>query len=257
MCVATSSERPVTTRSPYASDASTDTRLVDLAPRSTSGRVLKERTIGGLHEELLKRVKNLNGVSPDTPILDIGCGTGVWMHRLAASGFRTLHGVDKDIDQFATDQATCSAVDIDTSSDLGLGGRKFGLITAIEVLEHLENPGRLFLHVARYLSDDGVFLMTTPNIHSVLCRFRFLLTGKLKQFDSKGDATHIYPVLLNSLYKVLPRYRLAIVDKWCYPANGGSITSRPIVKIAASVLGRILPNDDPGDMLCLMIQKEP
>jgi len=247
----------MTTPSIHVSDATTDTRPVDLTPRSTSGRTLKERTIGGLHEELLKRVKNLNGLSPDTPILDIGCGTGIWMHRLAASGFRALHGVDSDIGQFATDRATCSAVDIDTSADLDLGSRKFGLITAIEVLEHLENPGRLFLHVARHLSDDGMFLMTTPNIHSVLCRFRFLLTGKLKQFDSKGDPTHIYPVLLNSLHKILPRYRLAIVDKWSYPANGGSITSRPIVKVAASVLGLILPNDDPGDMLCLMIQRDP
>jgi hypothetical protein len=107
------------------------------------------------------------------------------------------------------------------------------------------------------LTDDGVFLMTTPNIHSVLCRFRFLLTGKLKQFDSKGDPTHIYPVLLTSLYRVLPRYRLAICDRWSYPSNGGSLTSRKIVKAVADVLGRMLPNDDPGDVLCLMIQKTP
>jgi hypothetical protein len=98
--------------------------------------------------------------------------------------------------------------------------------------------------------------MTTPNVHSVLCRFRFLLTGKLKQFDSKGDPTHIYPVLLTSLHKVLPRYHLSIADKWPYPANGGSLTSRRMLMLAAGVLGMLLRNDDPGDVLCMMIRKD-
>jgi 2-polyprenyl-3-methyl-5-hydroxy-6-metoxy-1,4-benzoquinol methylase len=238
------------------SDAHTNPQLVDLRSQLTSAPALVERTIGGVHEALLNRIKGLASLSPDTPILDIGSGTGAWLDRLAAFGFRSLHGVDRDIDQFATKRATYSEANLDTAPDLGLGDRKFGLVTAIEVIEHLENPGRLFFHVARHLSDDGLFIMTTPNIHSVLCRFRFLLTGKLKQFDSKGDPTHIYPVLLTSLHKVLPRYRLAIIDKWPYPANGGSITSRPIVKVAAGVLGRILPNDDPGDVLCLLVQKD-
>jgi 2-polyprenyl-3-methyl-5-hydroxy-6-metoxy-1,4-benzoquinol methylase len=238
-------------------DAGINPRSVDLCSKSTSVPALHERTIGGLHEALFDRIKGLANLCPDTPILDIGCGTGAWMSRLAASGFRTLQGVDRDIGQFAIDGATCSEVDLDTAADLGLGERKFGLITAIEVVEHLENPGRLFFHVARHLSDDGVFLMTTPNIHSVLCRFRFFLTGKLKQFDLKGDQTHIYPVLLTSLQRVLPRYHLVVAGKWSYPTNGGSITSRPIVKIAAGVLGRILPNDDPGDVLCLTIQRGP
>jgi 2-polyprenyl-3-methyl-5-hydroxy-6-metoxy-1,4-benzoquinol methylase len=226
-----------------------------LSVGSESGRILEERTIGGLHKTLLDRVKVLPKLSIDTSILDIGCGTGAWLDRLASSGFRDLHGLDRDVRQFGTIRATCSKVDLDTATDLGLSDRKFGLITAIELVEHLENPGRLFFHVAQHLSEDGVFLMTTPNIHSVLCRFRFLLTGKLKQFDSKGDATHIYPVLLESLLRILPRYRLVIVDKWPYPRDGGSITSRPMVKAAAGILELLLPNDDPGDVLCLMIRK--
>jgi hypothetical protein len=142
------------------------------------------------------------------------------------------------------------------TGDLDLGDKKFGLITAIEVIEHLENPGWFFSSVAKYLEDDGYFIMTTPNIHSVLCRFRFLLTGKLKQFDEKGDPTHIYPVLLTALERVLRRYQMGIVKKWSYPADGGSITSRPVLKIAAAILGAILPNPDPGDVLCLLIQKK-
>ncbi|HTQ24571.1 MAG TPA: class I SAM-dependent methyltransferase, partial [Candidatus Binataceae bacterium] len=189
--------------SPLARWRAESLRAITLA-KSNSASTLRERTIEGLHEALLKKVKSLPHITPDTPILDIGCGSGAWMNRLAANGFAVLHGVDGDTEQFAGERGTCSAVSLDTDVDLGLGDRKFGLITSIELIEHLENPGTLFFHVARHLSDDGVFLMTTPNIHSLPCRLRFLLTGKLKDFDSKGDQTHIYPVLLTSLQRILP-----------------------------------------------------
>jgi SAM-dependent methyltransferase len=219
------------------------------------GPILREWTVTGLHEALIDRIKRVSGLSAETPTLDIGCGTGAWLDRLASNGFKQLHGVDRKVGKFASSRATFSHADIDLDPDLGLGNRAFGLITAIEVVEHLENPGRLFFHVARHLSDDGVFLLTTPNIHSILCRFRFLLTGTLKEFDSKGDPTHIYPVLLTSLNRLLPRYGLNIADQFSYPANGKSIAARPMLKAAASALSLVLPNIVSGDILCVMIRR--
>jgi 2-polyprenyl-3-methyl-5-hydroxy-6-metoxy-1,4-benzoquinol methylase len=226
-----------------------------LPSASVLDSILEERTIGGLHQTLVERVKALPNLRMDTPILDIGCGTGAWLDRLARSGFKALYGLDCDTSRFGSLRAVCSEVDLNTANDLGLDDRKFGLITAIEVVEHLENPGRLFYHVARHLSATGVFLMTTPNIHSLVCRLRFLLTGKLKLFDEKGDPTHIYPILLTSLRKILPNYGLAITGKWPYPKDGRSIMSRPVLKAVASTLQLLLPNDDPGDILCLMMRR--
>lgn len=211
---------------------------------------LLERTVPGLHEALTQALPNL---SYDTPILDIGCGTGAWLERLASQGFYCLHGIDQDPTQFQTKKATCSPANLDYD-DLGLGEQKFGLITAIEVIEHLENPGRLFYHVDRHLQPKGYFLITTPNIHSVGCRLRFLFTGNLKSFDAKGDPTHIYPVLLPALNRVLPRYSLEIVKKWGYPAKG-SLISRKSTQLITGIMELILPNPEPGDTLCLLIQK--
>ena len=218
---------------------------------------LVERTIGGLHRSLLKKIMNITEIGYNTPILDIGCGTGAWLESLAYKGFRDLQGVDVDIKQFGTDMATCSQVNLDIDDDLDIGNKKFGLITAIEVIEHLENPGRLFYLVNKHLDEKGYFLMTTPNIHSVLCRFRFLITGKLKQFDDKGDQTHIYPVLLTALERILPRYQLEIEKKWPYPSDGGSITSRKLLVVTANILSLVLTNTDPGDVLCMLIRKIP
>lgn len=212
---------------------------------------LLQRTISGLHNAL---AQSLPSITYDTPVLDIGCGTGAWLERLSKLGFFHLHGIDLDEKQFSTEKATCSQANLDYD-DLGLGERTFGLITSIELIEHLENPGRLFYHVAKHLNDDGYFLLTTPNIHSISCRIKFLATGKLSSFDEKGDPTHIYPVLLNCLHRILPRYSLEIVNKWGYPVTG-TLIYRNSTRLASHLLELLFPNEFPGDTLCMLIKKK-
>ena len=216
-----------------------------------NSKPLSERTIYGLHDALIYKLPSL---SADISILDIGCGTGAWLDRLANQCFRYLHGIDLDVKQFATSQATCSQANLDYD-DFGLNNQKFDLISAIEVIEHLENPGRLFYHVQKHLSDDGYFLMTTPNIHSASCRLKFFLTGKLASFDEKGDQTHIFPVLLDALLRVLPRYSLVVVEQWGYPTKGSVIYTRKTQVL--STWSRLFVSDEvPGDTLCLLIKRE-
>lgn len=242
---------------PAALDGTSPTaRAANIAFERGSSRPLGEWTVRGLHEALATQIASLPGVNAETPVLDIGCGTGAWLERLAANGFRNLTGVDRNSSEFAAIHATCSEVNIDTDN-FEMGDRRFGLITAIEVVEHLENPGRLFAVIARYLSDDGLFLMTTPNVHSLICRVKFLIKGDLRQFDDKGDPTHIYPVFLPCLYRILSRHGLAVVQKSCYPSQGKTMISRPIARVAAAILSTILRDDDPGDTLCLLIAKAP
>jgi len=213
---------------------------------------LLERTmVPGLHEFLMNLIPE--SITCNTLILDIGCGTGAWLERLANAGFKNLYGIDNNIEQLQTKKATCLLADID-SDDLGLGHQKFGLITSIEVIEHLENPGRFFQHLAELLAPEGYLLITTPNLHSVLCRLRLLLTGNLRQFDQKGEPTHIYPIFITPLNRILKNYNFEIVYKCTYPPKG-SVTSRPSLKMMSSILSLILKDALPGDILCLLIQK--
>ena len=211
---------------------------------------LRERTIGGLHEALVQR---LPSISFDTPVLDIGCGTGAWLERLSCMGFNKLYGIDQDTSQFKAVNAKCSQANLD-NDEIHLDEKKYGLITAIELVEHLENPGRLFKLVSNSLDKDGYFLLTTPNIHSVACRLRFLITGRLASFDEKGDQTHIYPVLLTSLERLLPRYSLKIINRWTYPTKG-SLIYQDLTVLLSSFIGTFLPNQVRGDTLCCIIQR--
>jgi SAM-dependent methyltransferase len=219
---------------------------------------LPELASPGIHEQLVQTILHLPGIGADTPILDLGCGSGAWLLRLARHGFRNLHGVDNQ--SFVSMPAlpvpfSCSAADLDNDPVLGLGEAKFGLVTAIEVIEHLHNPGVLLSHVSRHLSGDGYFLLTTPNLHSVRARVRFALTGKLAGFDptnAPAEPTHLYPVFITCLDRLLPRYGLKTLDRWTL-APGPRKSSRVLARSAAMLLRCVLPDEYPGDTLCLLV----
>lgn len=217
---------------------------------NNSSRV--ERSVPGLHADLVSQLpKNL---SPQGRILDLGCGTGAWLERLADNGFKNLHGVDADTSQNTGIRATVTQANLDAPGwEEKLGN--YDLITAIEVLEHLENPGQFLTQITYLLDDNGQLLLTTPNVHSVICRLRHLMLGKLKQFDDKGDSTHIYPVFIENLEKLLLRRNLEIKRLWGYPENGSSPTSRAITNLAGQLLATILPQRIGGDVLCALIGK--
>jgi 2-polyprenyl-3-methyl-5-hydroxy-6-metoxy-1,4-benzoquinol methylase len=214
---------------------------------------LTERTAPGLHESLLDKLPA--GLRKDARILDVGCGTGAWLARLQRRGFSNLYGIDADVAQASSCKgATIARADLNDPQPWPVHGR-FQLITAIEVIEHIENVGLFLDHVREHLEDDGCLLLTTPNIESLAARLRFLLLGELKQFDSIGDQTHIFPVLITTLNRILANRRLEIAARWGHPTDGHTVTSRWWVNTLARVLRGVLKENTPGDNLCLIIRK--
>lgn len=187
-------------------------------------------------------------------MLDAGCGTGAWLERLFGHGYHNLFGIDVELSQVGTTNARFFQANLEVD-DIHLDGRKFQLITAIEVIEHIENTGRLFDLVASHLRDDGVFLLTTPNVHSLHSRLRFLLRGELQFFDGKADETHITPIVLTGLERMLARHGLRIRCSWSFPETGGSIASRKSLRLVSKMLGLVIPNPIPGDILCVLAEK--
>jgi 2-polyprenyl-3-methyl-5-hydroxy-6-metoxy-1,4-benzoquinol methylase len=209
--------------------------------------------VPGLHKFLIDSLPT--SIMHNSQILDIGAGAGAWMERLGASGFQNLYGIDKDLKRFQATNGQFIAANLDYE-DAILPDKTFDLITSIEVIEHLENPGRLFYHVSKLLASDGYFLLTTPNLHSVVCLLRLLLTGNLRQFDAKGEPTHIYPVFLTPLKRLLDIHELEIVKTWTFPETA-TVTSRPIFKLISSLVALFIYDELPGDILCLLIRKKP
>jgi 2-polyprenyl-3-methyl-5-hydroxy-6-metoxy-1,4-benzoquinol methylase len=211
--------------------------------------VLVECTIGGQHQALLPHLRDL---PRDAPVLDLGCGTGAWVERLAEAGFTDLTGVDANGARFGARRARLVVTDLNCN-ELDLPRAHYALITAIEVLEHLENPGHFFSLIKRHLAPGGICLITTPNVHNLSCRLRYFLTGRLPAFDQKGEPTHINAVVLTCLERMLAARGLEIRARWTYPERRTQTFGLP-VRLASAALRLVLGDPLPGDTLCLQIR---
>ena len=69
-------------------------------------------------------------------------------------------------------------------------------VESAEVIEHLENPRNLITEVARVLRPGGHFILTTPNVHSLTQKLRYLFTDKLAWFEEEDfdGSGHLHPI---------------------------------------------------------------
>lgn len=245
--------------------AFTKTSLNEAPPRRRARlaqyrMTLQERTIGGQHAALLPIVKTLEGISNTSPILDLGCGTGAWLKRLYDAGFRELWGVDSDSEAFgAAEIGHFIAADLDANDDLPQLAN-FGLVTIIEVIEHVANPQKLVERAFRALAPGGWLLITSPNIYSLRTRVRFLLSAGVPFFERAAHSTpieldHIHPIVLEAYQrKIFTPLELSLVRVWTYP-DCSSHGSRWFARLAARAMRLVLSDDLPGDSLCLLLRK--
>jgi len=217
-----------------------------------AGQPLRERTVTGLHAGLADRVAAL--VPRDAPILDVGCGSGAWLQRLRQLGFTKLTGADHDTAQFALDGVRVCPADLDAERWFD-DAPSYRLITAIEVIEHLQNIGNFLANAQRLLAPGGYLLLTTPNVHSLHARLRFLLTADVKQFGRIGDVTHLYPLLQSTARRLAARHGFELAAQWGFPASGDAVAARRWVNLAFRLLRHLLPEPIPGDVYCLLLRK--
>jgi 2-polyprenyl-3-methyl-5-hydroxy-6-metoxy-1,4-benzoquinol methylase len=216
------------------------------------GSTVDLKSVPGLHEWLLRKV--LPCISKDAVVMDLGCGDGIWLQKLHSAGFRNLVGIDRDAESFAaTDIARFIHADLDNEQQLP--GLSAGLITAIEVVEHVQNPTNLLKFAASCLAPAGWLIVTTPNIYSLRTRLRFLLNAHLMFFDRDCNTEHLHPYIAGAMTRVvLDPLGLQIVRQQTFPEDRSEI-SRPLARLMLKTLSLAVPDKLPGDSLCLIIRK--
>ena len=211
---------------------------------------LKERANIGLHDFLFKLITAEKLYVPQMPLLDIGCGSGAWLSRFPDASIRI--GLDLDVAQFGAPNAQAFPLNIDNY--IGEIWGNFQLITAFEIIEHLENPGNLFRLIRANLAIGGLAVLSTPNIHAMPARIKYLLSGRLPHFDNKSDATHIYPVYMENLERVIHRYGFAVQSVHAFPEKGSNIYSGGILTLY-KFFQHFLPDQLRGDNLVVVIKR--
>ncbi|MDB4982737.1 MAG: hypothetical protein JWM82_3489 [Myxococcales bacterium] len=155
---------------------------------------LVEKANSGLHDVVVKTLRAELG-DRRARIADLGAGSGAWSARLMAEG-HTLYAVERDRAFFALKTLEPIVADLDEPF-AHLVPHGLDAVTALEVIEHLENPRHFLREARKLLAPNGFLLVTTPNIECVPARLRFLAAGQLRGFDRDprfNDPTHITPI---------------------------------------------------------------
>lgn len=195
-------------------------------------------TNAGLHEFVIHRVLR-RFVGPGVRAVDLGSGPGAMAASLNSMGCEVL-AVDRSVNGFEA-EIPHRVVDFnqpDFASQIGVA--RFQIATAIEVIEHVENPISFLRNVGRLLSKDGVGVITTPNVDSLPARVRFLLTGTIRTMDKHSEPTHISPIFFELFQRqFLPLAGVKLREHFVFPARGYQLTRRPlawIFRLAATVV---------------------
>ena len=217
--------------------------------------MLETTTIAGLHdyvvEEVLRRF-----ASPGQMAIDLGAGSGALAVRLRALGWNT-RAADINERGYKAD-VPFAKVDLnDRGFAAQLGEGTFSLVSAVEVIEHVESPISFLRNVGRLLKPGGVAVITTPNVDNAPARMKFLLTGKVRTMDEHSEPTHISPIFWDLFVRqYLPRAGLKLADHLLYPPRGYKLT-RTGYAVAARPLTWFLSGDClQGDCHVLVLQSK-
>lgn len=157
-------------------------------------------------------------------ILDIGCGTGVFISPLVEYGYKNLYGIDSPHD-YIKKAIERGYKQIDTIEDLNYDklpyqDQFFDAVISKDVFEHLLNPSFVLTEVARVLKPNGLFLFHVPNHFPLVKRIRFLINNDIDTYsffqdESRWSFPHIRFYEHQDTIKVFNQNEFSLVKNLC------------------------------------------
>ena len=159
-------------------------------------------------------------------LLDIGCGSGTFIHLAALQGF-AAYGMDIS-DRAVTAARESYGLPVE-QGDIGSpvwAGRKFDIVTMFHVLEHLPDPGIAIDYAASLLGRDGSLVLQVPNVRSLQAR---LFRSRWYGLDVPRHIVNFAPRSLEILlaergFRIVRRSRFSLRDD--PPALASSLVPR-------------------------------
>ncbi len=109
-------------------------------------------------------------------ILDAGCGEGVLVEQFASEGY-DVKGIDLNYE----------SEHVQRGSVLGMpfSDNRFDVVLLLDVFEHLAyaDQPKALVEISRVLKEDGLFIISIPNLAHWNSRFRMAALGRLDRTD--------------------------------------------------------------------------
>lgn len=146
-------------------------------------------------------------------ILDFGCGQGAFSQRLVDAGM-IVDACDINTEQIKAKVSKKITLDLNKELDPASFSEKYDMLIALEILEHLQNPWKYLSDCKKLMNDDGLILLSTPNISNFVSRLRFFMRGSLIAFE-KTDLVHghITPLSFIQIENLCDQLGLEVLKK--------------------------------------------
>ena len=154
---------------------------------------------------IIERIKNHGLLKSTTRVLDVGCGAGFLSNELAKVGLQVT-GVDlseESLKVAAQHDQTCSVCYRTADAyQLPFTDQSFDVVTAMDFLEHVEDPKAVIKEFSRVLKPNGLFIFHTFN-RNVLAH---LIIIKFVEWVVKNTPKHLHVIHLFIKPKELASY---------------------------------------------------
>ncbi len=162
-------------------------------------------------------IKAIDFIPKNSLVLDIGCGNGLGKIIANKSGKKikeyvgidfhkdTLNKAKDNLDRFING-------DIENLPENLFPKKYFDVIMFNDVIEHLVYPENAVKKISQYLKDDGIFIMSIPNVSHQSVILNILLNG-LWYDDGVASKEHLRFFTFQEILNFLNSIDFRIIDK--------------------------------------------
>ena len=211
----------------------------DVTGKQSNYLGLRIHTLPGLHERVAELVEEY--VGSGGAAVDLGAGSGALISRLSDMGFAPT-AVDYVAENFRLqDSVKFFRADLNGPFAAAVG-EQFELVTAVEIIEHLENP-RHFLREALKLCKPGKgrIILTTPNTDNPISKAMFCRFGTHMWFSDEDYAAqgHITPLSRWQIHKIADEAGLDVLHEESFGDPFLRLGRWPKMRLFARLIERV------------------
>ncbi len=173
-------------------------------------------------------------LGPEITLIDLGCGRGLETEIVYKDHTRYSFGLD--ISEAVFQNQTIHKPLLGSVYEIPLPEACIDVVTAQQLLEHLEFPQKMFDEVSRILRPGGIFALMTPNLWFPSMIVSWLTPYAFHQFATKilhnTDPSDVFPTwyranTLGRLQKLGRQAQLEIIYSEYFQCNPGQFSFSP------------------------------
>lgn len=184
-------------------------------------------------------------------LLDIGCYAGIFLDEAQKRGFQVT-GIEPSswASGYARNKTKATVINAGCNEKLFFSEAEFDVVTLWDVIEHLDDPSLCLSNVHTYLKSEGIVVITTHDIGSLIAK----LMGKRYPWLMRFHLYHFTPATLSAL---LLKNKLEVVCTKYYSKKFrlDYILSRFGIKVKKGIFSRITVPVNFGDMFMIVAKK--